>query len=190
MTDEERRAKLYPVILCEYNPAWPEWFMDEKLNMERLIGLENIVRISHCGSTSIPGLVAKPTVDILLEISETTNIDKLITALPSPDYICLDEASLTIPTPPPHLMFIKGYLSDGFAEKVFHIHVRYPNDWDELRFRDYLIMHPKAADEYAALKHRLIQDYEYDRDGYTKSKTAFIHSILNKAKVENKKDLL
>ena len=62
MKDKER-AKLYPVILREYNPAWPEWFADEKSNLEQLIGLENIARISHHGSTSVPGLAAKPTID-------------------------------------------------------------------------------------------------------------------------------
>ena len=181
MTDKER-AKLYPVILREYNTAWPEWFADEKSNLEQLIGSENIARISHFGSTSVPGLAAKPTIDILLEINESAGIDELIAALAPPDYICLNEAALTIPTPPPHLMFIKGYLADGFAERVYHIHVRYPGDWDELLFRDYLITHPETAAEYAELKRRLIQDYEYDRDGYTRSKTDFIRAVINKAK--------
>ena len=67
ITDEER-AQLFPIILEEYNPAWAEWYIEEKANLERLIGIENIVRISHYGSTSVPGLLAKPTVDILLEI--------------------------------------------------------------------------------------------------------------------------
>ena len=180
MTAKER-AKLYPIILCEYNPAWSKWFEDEKSNLERLICAENIIRISHCGSTSVPGLAAKPTIDILLEISETANIEELIAVMP-PEYICLNKEALTIPTPPPHLMFIKGYLPSGFADKVYHIHVRYPGAWDELLFRDYLIAHPKAAAEYAELKRRLFQDYEYDRDGYTNAKAAFIQSIICKAK--------
>jgi GrpB-like predicted nucleotidyltransferase (UPF0157 family) len=85
---------------------------------------------------------------------------------------------------PPHLMFLKGYLPDGFAEKVYHIHVVNPSDHDELRFRDYLIEHPEAATAYAVLKQRLFQDYEHDRDGYTEAKTAFISSIVDKAKKE------
>lgn len=67
-TDEERRARIYPVILSEYNPAWPEWYAEEKTNLERLVGIENIARISHFGSTFVPGLTAKPTIDILLEM--------------------------------------------------------------------------------------------------------------------------
>ena len=109
-TDEERQRRIYPVILSEYNPVWPEWFAEEKINLERLIGMENIPRISHYGSTSVPGLTAKPTIDILLEIKNTTNIDNLIAALPESEYICLNENKLTIPTSPLHLLFLKGYL--------------------------------------------------------------------------------
>ena len=90
-TDEERHARIYPVILNEYNPAWPEWFAEEEANLVRLVGAENIARISHYGSTSVPGLLAKPTVDILLEITEIADIENLIAALSSPDYICLRE---------------------------------------------------------------------------------------------------
>ncbi len=180
--DKERQARIYPIILSEYNPEWPEWFAEEKIKLERKIGVENISRISHYGSTSVPGLMAKPTVDILLEIKESTDIDKLIATLPPPEYICLNEDGLTMPTPPPHLMFLKGYLSDGFAEKVYHIHVRYPGDWDELYFRDYLIAHPETAAEYAKLKAKLHKDFEYNRDAYTGAKTAFIRTVTEKAR--------
>lgn len=183
-TDKERQARIYPIILSEYNPAWPDWFAEEKANLVRLIGSDNIARISHYGSTSVPGLTAKPTVDILLEINESADIDKLISALSSPEYIFLNEEALTIPTLQPHMMFLKGYLADGFAEKVYHIHVRYSGDWDELHFRDYLIAHPETAAEYAALKRKLFKDYEHDRDGYTNAKGEFIKIITKKAKEE------
>ena len=183
-TEEELHARIYPIILCEYNPAWPEWFTEEKANLERLISAESIARINHYGSTSVPGLLAKPTIDILLEINESTDVNKLIASMPSPDYICLSGAGLTMPTPPPHLTFIKGYLSDGFAERVYHIHVVYPGDHDELRFRDYLIAHPETAAEYAELKRGLFQEYEHDRDGYTEAKGEFVRKIVQKAKEE------
>ena len=182
MTADEKRAKLYPVILCEYNPAWPEWFAAEKTNLERLVGEGIIARINHIGSTAVPGLISKPTVDILLEINETADTDHIIAALPPPEYICLDRTMLTISTPPPHLMFLKGYTPSGFAEKVFHIHVRYPGNWDELYFRDYMITHPKAAARYAALKRELGLAFKFDRDGYTKAKSVFINEIMQKAK--------
>ena len=181
-TDQERQARIYPVIISAYNPAWAEWYAEEKANLERLIGAENIARISHFGSTSVPGLTAKPTVDILLEIKEDANVSKLIDALPSPEYICLNPPDM--PTPPPHLMLLKGYLPDGFAEKVYHIHVRYHGDPDELYFRDYLVAHPETAAEYAALKRRLLKEYEHDRDGYTEAKTEFIRNVTQKAREE------
>jgi len=180
-TDEARRARIYPIILSEYNPMWPKWFEEEKTKLEELIGMENIAKISHYGSTAVPGLTAKPTVDILLEIHPSTDIDKLIESLPS-EYICLDKDNLTMPTPPPHIRFIKGYLNDGFAEQVFHIHVRYPRDWEELHFRDYLIAHPETAAEYAELKRKLLGEYKHNRDGYTEAKSEFIRSVFEKFK--------
>jgi len=184
MSDAERQAKIYPIILRAYNPAWPAWYEAEKAELERRVGAEIIARISHYGSTSVPGLLAKPTIDILLEIRETADTDRLVAALPQPDYICLRGAGLTMPTPPPHMTFIKGYLPDGFAEKVYHIHVVYPGDHDELRFRDYLRAHPEAAADYAALKRGLWKTFEHDRDGYTAAKGAFVRAITKKAREE------
>jgi GrpB-like predicted nucleotidyltransferase (UPF0157 family)/ribosomal protein S18 acetylase RimI-like enzyme len=185
--NDERRARIYPIILSEYNPAWPEWYTEEKANLERLIDADSIVSINHIGSTAVPGLMAKPTVDIILEINETTDLDKLAATLPSPEYICLSGAGLTIPTLPPHLRFIKGYLTNGFAEKVYHIHLRYPGDndsRDKILFRDYLIAHPEAADEYTRLKRNLFNEYEHNRDGYIEAKSAFVQEIIKKGRKE------
>lgn len=181
-SEDEHRKRVYPVLVRPYNPAWPAWYAVEKANLERLIGLADIRRISHIGSTAVPGLAAKPTIDMLLEINPDTDIDKLIAHFPAPPYICLDEAALTLPTPAPHLMFLKGYLPDGFADKVYHIHVRYPGDWDELIFRDYLIAHPETAAEYATLKMTLLQRFEHDRDEYTQAKTAFVRAVTMQAR--------
>ena len=93
-TREERNARIYPIILSEYNQAWPVWYAEEKKNLERLIGKDNIARISHFGSTSVPGLTAKPTVDILLEIAESASIESLITALSDNEYICLRQQTM------------------------------------------------------------------------------------------------
>ena len=179
-TDKERQARIYPVILSEHNPVWSEWFAEEKTNLERLIGKGNIARISHYGSTSVPGLTAKPTVDILLEIAETVDIEEFIALIPN-EYICLRKEGNSI-SEHDRVMFLKGYTDTGFADKVFHIHVRKPGDWDELYFRDYLIAHPEAATEYAALKRKLFKDYEHDRDGYTAAKGEFIKEVTDKAR--------
>ena len=178
-TDKERQARIYPIILSEYDPAWPEWYAEEKKRLTDLVGGENIIRIAHIGSTAVPGLTAKPTVDVLLEIPKNAGTEKLIAALPRDEYICLRHQTVESPD---LVMFLKGYTDAGFADKVYHIHVRYPGDWDEAHFRDYLIAHPEAAAEYAALKRRLFKDYEYDRDAYTAAKGEFVRTITKKAR--------
>ena len=80
--------------------------------------------------------------------------------------------------------FNKGYTEKGFAEKVFHLHLRYVGDHDELYFRDYLIEHTDIAAEYERMKLELWKKYEFDRDGYTKSKTDFIQKYTEKAKLK------
>ena len=180
MTQKERSV-LFPIVLCEHDPAWAEWFAKEKANIERLIGLDCIFHITHYGSTAVPGLLAKPTVDILVEIKTDTNVKELKDAMPYPEYIQMPESD-NADVPPLHLMYVKGYTENGFAEKVYHIHVRYPGDWDEIYFRDYLIAHPEAADAYAALKQSLKEQFEHDRDGYTDAKGEFINAVTKRAR--------
>jgi GrpB-like predicted nucleotidyltransferase (UPF0157 family) len=178
---EEQRARIYPIVLSGYNHEWPKWYAEEKERLISLIGNENIVRISHIGSTSVPGLLSKPTVDILLEADESADIERMISNLPESEYICLRQQ--TIPTLD-RVLFLKGYTDTGFAEKVFHIHVRNSGDWDELYFRDHLISHPDTAKEYEILKLRSWKDHKHDRDGYTKSKSEFILKYSAVAKQE------
>lgn len=138
----------------------------------------------HYGSTAIPGMFAKPTVDILLEIPANADIDRMKVLMEAAGYICLDEPKLTMETPPPHLMFLGGYLPTGFAQRVFHIHVVFYSASvpDEIIFRDYLIAHPDTANEYAALKRTLWQDYPYDRDAYTVAKGDFLQTAHHSAR--------
>ena len=83
-----------------------------------------------------------------------------------------------------NISFNKGYTKRGFAEKVYHLHVRYYNNWDELYFRDYLIEHEDIATEYGKIKLNLLEDYKHNRDGYTKAKSDFILKYSTKAKNE------
>jgi GrpB-like predicted nucleotidyltransferase (UPF0157 family) len=176
----EMRAKLFPIILVEHNPQWFNNYLIEKAFIERILGKENIVRISHYGSTSVPGLIAKPTIDILLEIAESVDIAKFIEDML--DNECVYEKQPN--NPPPHIVFYRGYTPEGFKGQTVHIHVRYAGNWDELYFRDYLLAHPETAAEYGALKQKLKNDYEYDRDGYTEAKGEFIRRITDKARSE------
>ena len=76
----------------------------------------------------------------------------------------------------------KGYTPEGFAERVFHIHLRLSGDHDEYYFRDYLREYPAIAKQYEALKLSLWKPYEHDRDGYTNAKGDFIRAITARAK--------
>ena len=82
------------------------------------------------------------------------------------------------------LSFNKGYTEEGFAERVFQLHLRYIGDNDELYFRDYLIEHANIAIEYERMKLKLWKKYEFNRDDYTNSKTDLIQKYTEKAKLE------
>ena len=162
----EQLWKLFPILLEPYHAAWAQWYGQEAEQIRCAVGSENVLRLSHIGSTSVPGLLAKPTVDILLEISEKTQLERM-------GYLYAPQPQ----KPAPHMMLMKGYTLQGFAQKVFHLHVRYLADQDELYFRDYLRAHPEAAAEYAALKQQLGQRFRHDRDAYTDAKGSFVAKI-------------
>jgi GrpB-like predicted nucleotidyltransferase (UPF0157 family) len=169
MTTDEL-GQLFPIIIVDYNPRWPELASTETGNI--LVAVENdiTITIEHIGSTAVPGLCAKPTIDFLLEVPQTANCDLLIKKLQRIDYHYIPKPE----NPPPHMMFAKGYSESGITGQTFHIHVRYPGDWDEIVFRDYLLKNQKALDEYAGLKRELAERYKNDREKYTDSKTEFI----------------
>lgn len=172
--------QLFPVILSEYDPAWPARFTDEKARIQRILGSRVVRRISHIGSTAAPGLVAKPTIDILLEVREDTDNDTLVRYFERMGYGYIPQPQ----KPPPGMFFMKGYTPDGFSGQVFHVHVRYPGDWNEPYFRDYLNRHPDTAWQYAALKRRLKKEFEFDRDTYTDRKGEFVRSVVKLARKE------
>jgi GrpB-like predicted nucleotidyltransferase (UPF0157 family) len=174
----EELGRLFPIILSEHDPAWAGLYAAERDRIARAVGRENIARISHCGSTSIPGLIAKPTIDILIEIKDTTDTAAFIRNLTGIGYGYTPQPRM----PPPHMMFMKGYSPQGFKGQAYHVHVKYPGDWDELVFRDYLAAHPETAQEYADIKIRLKEKFEYDREAYTQGKTDFIRAVVQKAR--------
>ena len=179
MTNEELWAQ-FPIILSEHRAEWTKFYEQEKDTIISALGTKNISRINHIGSTSVPGLIAKPTIDILLEIPTDADIPSLTAALISAGYICNTQPN----NPAPHLMFMKGYTPQGFRGQAVHLHVRFPGDWDELYFRDYLRSHPETAKSYGKLKQNLQLRYEHDRDAYTEAKTDFIQEATRLARKE------
>ena len=120
----EELWRLFPVILKEYDPAYPVWYEEERSRILKIVGKENIFRISHIGSTAVTGLLSKPTVDILLELTAAASVALASERLKT-EWILMSENR-----EPLKLAFNKGYTEDGFAERVFHLHVRRAGDWD------------------------------------------------------------
>jgi len=170
----EQLGQLFPIIIQDYSDKWSDFYQSESKLIIDSFSQSDIVRIDHIGSTAIPGLKAKPTIDILLQVSEKIDIQKLKKVFKSLDYQINEHPD----NPPPHLTFIKGYTIQGFRGQAYHVHIKYKGDWDELRFRDYLINHKKIAKEYETLKLELADRYKNDREAYTDSKTDFIQKII------------
>ncbi|MCL2615877.1 MAG: GrpB family protein [Dehalococcoidia bacterium] len=173
---DAKRAELFPIILEAHNPRWKEYYAAESLFLREVFG-SCVVRISHIGSTAVAGLTAKPTIDILLEISDTTDLQPITEKLLDAGYVVNNPKDDIV-------MYIKGYTPRGFEEQAVHIHVRHSADWDELYFRDYLALHKDVAREYERLKLRLKEQFTHDRDGYTDAKEAFIKKHTQQARLE------
>ena len=124
--------------------------------------------------------LSEMTLEELLEIASETDIEQLKNSLMQKGWGLMSSSKNSYM----QMSFNKGYTKEGFAEKVYHLHVRYLGNWNELYFRDYLREHKEVAAEYGQLKLSLKEKYEHDRDGYTKAKTEFILKYSEKAKEE------
>lgn len=171
---------LFPIILKEYNPEYPNWYEIERKKLLENFCDGTIVRISHIGSTAVPGIVSKPTIDILMEISPNSDINQIMTILKSMQWGLMNSSD----KPFFKQAYNKGYTKYGFEEKVYHLHVRYADNWSELYFRDYLIEHPEVAQEYVDLKKQLMEKYEHNRDAYTDEKEEFVSKYSEIAKMQ------
>jgi GrpB-like predicted nucleotidyltransferase (UPF0157 family) len=97
------------------------------------------------------------------------------------EHLLLDSGYIRMAKNETRIDFNKGYTPDGFAKKVFHLHLREFGDNEELYFRDYLNEFPDAAKAYEKLKLSLWKPFEHDRDGYTAAKGAFVREYTQKA---------
>ena len=171
----EELWQLFPIFLREHQAAWKDWYEAERLRLLSFLPEHQIVRLSHIGSTSVKTIWAKPIVDIMLEIPIETDMAAMRESLLKNGYLLMSESQ-------GRMSFNKGYTPSGFAERVFHLHLRYEGDHDELYFRDYLQEHPAVAKDYEKLKLSLWKQYEHNRDAYTDAKTNFIKKYTENAK--------
>ncbi|MCL1852395.1 MAG: GrpB family protein [Peptococcaceae bacterium] len=201
----EELWQLFPIVLREHNPQYAVWYQEEQAALRESLKECGLYRINHIGSTAVEGLMAKPIVDILLELSAPCQTSRQASRqapcptarqAPCPDQqIPNTEAVATILETQgwtimarddvAHTLDLnKGYTPLGFAEKVYHLHIKPAGDWDELYFRDYLRGHAETARAYEQLKSRLKEQFEHNRDAYTDAKSDFvrIHTQAARAK--------
>lgn len=171
----EELWQLFPIILTEPDPRWIMWYAEEEALLQDVMPANLAVRISHIGSTAIHGIWAKPIVDILVEAASDADLAQADAPLALAGFRRMHAEEN-------RRSYNKGYTEQGFAEKVFHLHLVRTGEQPELLFRDYLNKHPYEAKAYEALKLSLWKRYEHDRDGYTHAKADFVADILHKAK--------
>lgn len=171
----EELWELFPISLTEHKDRWVEDYREMEARIRSGLPGMSIVRISHIGSTAIKNIWAKDIVDILLEVSNEENLEAVAKSVEEMGFTKMSSSAN-------RYSFNFGYTEAGFAEKVYHLHLRFAGDNDELYFRDYMNEHPLDAKTYESLKLALWKKYAHDRDGYTSAKTAFVKKYTAKAK--------
>ena len=183
-TLEEKIARVVKeeVAVTPYDPRWPEIFEQERRHLLSCLPADLVKRIEHFGSTAIPGISAKPIVDMLVEVTSLEETrERIAPVLEAQGYDYFWRPSWGDDTPPFYAWFIKR---DGNGKRTHHIHMVEPDfaHWERLLFRDYLIEHPDVAKEYSELKENLSRLHRNDRVAYTDAKTNFIETVTEKAK--------
>ncbi|HYT25287.1 MAG TPA: GrpB family protein [Actinomycetota bacterium] len=163
-----------PVELVEYDPSWPKQFAEERDRIQAALGHAALV-VEHIGSTAVPGLPAKPIIDIMVGVSDIERSGQAVAALIDLGYDYAPEFETDIPE--------RRYFYRGIPHS-HHVHMvaRTSDFFDRhLIFRDHLRTHPEAAAEYARLKRGLAARFRNDRDAYTEGKRAFVETVVEAA---------
>jgi GrpB-like predicted nucleotidyltransferase (UPF0157 family) len=164
------------VQLCDYDPQWPMRYEAEARRIRSALGTTLDFALEHFGSTAIPGLTAKPIIDIMLIASDPSGWPVLVRPIEELGYAFWSDNPRR-----DRMFFVKGMPPFGTG-RTHHVHVRTPEDArSAVVFRDYLRRHPDEAARYAALKRELAGRHGTDRDAYTDGKTAFVDAVLAKA---------
>jgi GrpB-like predicted nucleotidyltransferase (UPF0157 family) len=162
-----------PVVVVDYDPAWP-WLYEEESERIRIALGDAVVVVEHIGSTAVPGLVAKPVIDILAGLRTLELTRDEIEAMESLGYEYLGELGI-----PGRLFFRKG------RPRSHHVHaVLHESDlWERhLAFRDYLRARADEAQRYGDFKRRLASDVDGDRDRYLDGKDPFAAALQARAR--------
>jgi GrpB-like predicted nucleotidyltransferase (UPF0157 family) len=162
-----------PVVIVDYDPRWPDLFQKLRAPVAAALG-DLVVTVAHVGSTAVPGLAAKPIIDIDVVVRSVTDIPEAIVCLAALGYIHRGDLGIS---------GREAFVSP--AGKPRHHLYLCALDCDELRrhllFRDYLLTHPNDAMSYVELKKAAAIRFTNDRAAYNEAKTLFVETILQRA---------
>ena len=165
------------VELVDYDPRWPALFQSEASRLRAALSGILAFSLEHFGSTAIPGLAAKPIIDIMLLATDQAHWARLIEPIQSLGYVFWAENPRQ-----DRMFFVKGMPPFG-ERRTHHIHVRTPSDAEPaLSFRDHLRRHPDDLARYASLKRDLATRHTTDRDAYTEGESQFVDEVLRRAR--------
>lgn len=155
-----------------YSKDWPERFQEASVRVLPAFG-ETLIALHHGGSTAVPGLAAKPIIDLVAEITSLVSLDERRSSFEAIGLEWLGENEM------PGRRYMRAR-DVHTGQHMFHLHcweAGHPEIERHLVFRDYLIAHPEAANEYGDLKRALADKFRTDRRSYTEAKSDFIRSI-------------
>lgn len=171
-----------PVIIVDYDKAWPAMYEAERARLLRELG-SVIIAVEHVGSTAVPGLAAKPIIDIMAGVRHVDDARACLPVLARMGYVYHPEFEALIPE---RRFFIKHGPDDA---RTHHLHIVEPGTefWElHILFRDYLRAHRDVAEAYAQLKRRLAAQFAFNRPAYQDAKTDFIQAVEEKARAERR----
>lgn len=170
-----------PIQVVAYDPDWPRRFEGERARIEVAIG-PWVEEIEHVGSTAVPGLAAKPIIDIMVGVGTLEEAPACVAGLRGLGYEYVPEFEETLPD----RRYLRKFDLDGHRTHQIHLVERSNSEWwnRHLLFRDYLRAHPETAAEYARLKCDLATRFRDDRAGYMDAKSDFVRSVERRAQVE------
>jgi GrpB-like predicted nucleotidyltransferase (UPF0157 family) len=165
-----------PIVLVPHDPKWAAAFQNEAERIQLALG-SRLVALHHIGSTAIPGIAAKPVIDMLAVVDRVEALDESPLPLTALGYEALGEFGI-----PGRRYFRKG-TSNGVRTHQIHAFGRDSFEVQRhLDFRDYLCAHPVAAQRYEALKRDLASKHPGQINDYTDGKSAFIRDIEGRAR--------
>ena len=170
-----------PVVIVDYDPQWLALYEEERRRILKVVG-HKILAIEHIGSTAVPGLGAKPIVDIMVGVRSSADADEYLPLLLDIGY---DDVTPQLGNPEWYYCLGKVYRGEKVRLENFHLHlVKFGSEhWERhVLFRDFLQTHPEVAQRYDRLKRELAAKYGSDREGYTNAKTEFIESVVAQAR--------